>query len=148
MKIRLGEVGECYMSELEKNQSYTINEIEEAYHTKFGCRVKGINLRKNINGNPCIIIFSRERGPYSDEFDGKTLFYDGEGLNQNQKITTANKAIMETNNTGKIIFGFRQKMGDKKDKRWVYIGILKLQNWKLKEKNEFKVYEFELKVQE
>ena len=94
--------------DLSVGKLYSKNEIEEIFDTRFGYSVKGITLRKWKNNEPYIIIFSRSTGPYSDYFDENILYYDGEGLNQNQKLTVANKAVIESVDTGRIIFGFKQ----------------------------------------
>ena len=128
---------------LKKGKNYTKREIEKIFGTNFGYGVKGITLRRWHDGNPYTIIFSRSKGPYSDEFKDEYLIYDGEGLNKDQKLTAANKAVIESNDTGRIIFGFRQ---EERTDKWEYIGILKLVKHEYKFKNRYKRYEFKFKL--
>jgi len=90
-----------------QDKEYSKKEIDEIFDTKFGYSIKGITLRRGHDDSPYIIIFSRSRGPYSDKYIGDFLYYDGEGLKQDQKFKRRNKAIIESNETGRIIFGFR-----------------------------------------
>lgn len=122
---------------------YSKKEIEEIFNTKFGYSIKGITLRRWEDNTPYTIIFSRNNGPYSDYFDGNILLYDGEGLNQNQKLTVANKAVIDSNKNNRLIFGFRQENSKKK---WKYLGILKLLSYEYKLKDGFKKYEFRFEV--
>ena len=85
---------------------YSKNEIEKIFDTKFGYGIKGITLRRWHDNTPYTIIFSRSNGPYSDSFNGNVFSYDGEGLNQDQKLTVANKAIIESNKNNRIILIF------------------------------------------
>jgi putative restriction endonuclease len=134
------------MVELEINGNYRIADIEKAFQTDFGHTPKGINLRTTAEGGAYIIILSREKGPYSDEYSGNILHYDGEGLNRDQTLTHANKALAESNETGRIIYGFRQTLEDRKTRVWTYLGVLKVLGHKYVEKDGYKKYEFELKV--
>jgi len=129
---------------LQLNKEYTKDEIEEIFNTNFGYIVKGITLRKWEDETPYIILFSRKQGLYTDKIEGDILYYDGEGLNKNQKLTAANKALIESNNTGRIIFGFRQESIDGK---WKYIGILKVIDYKYITKRGFGTYEFKIKTE-
>ena len=129
---------------LKQNNEYTKKEIEEIFKTNFGYSIKGITLRKWHDETPYTIIFSRFKGPYSDEFREGYLIYDGEGLKQEQKLTAANKAIIESNETKRIIFGFRQ---EETSGKWKYIGNLKLVGYEYKFKDGYKRYEFKLKLE-
>jgi len=126
-----------------QNKDYTKKEIEEKFNTNFGFSIKGITLRRWHDNTPYIIIFSRSKGPYSDRIENNILLYDGEGLKQNQKLTVANKAIIESNNTGRIIFGFRQ---EELNKKWKFLGNLKFVDYEYKFKDGYKRYEFKLKI--
>jgi len=128
---------------ISKNRNYTIKEIEDIFSTNFGNRIKGITLRRWKDNTPYTLIFSRKYGPYSDNIVNNILYYDGEGLNKDQKLTVANKAILESNDTNRIIFGFRQ---EELNGKWNYLGILKLIDHEYKMKNGYKRYEFKLKI--
>lgn len=130
---------------VELGREYTKEEIEAIFDTNFGSRMKGITLRRWNDGTPYIIIFSREEGPYTDRMEGDILYYDGEGLGKDQKLTTANKTLMESNQTGRPIFGFRQR---EDSDRWRYIGILKVIDCNYILKEGYKTYEFKLKKQD
>jgi hypothetical protein len=131
--------------DLQKGIKYTKHEIEEIFNTKFGYGIKGITLRRWHDDTPYTIIFSRSRGPYSDIFNGSYLYYDGEGLKQDQKLTVANKALIESNKCNRIIFGFKQ---EEPNGKWKYIGMLKLVDYEYKLKDGFKKYEFKFKLEE
>ncbi|MDO8510619.1 MAG: HNH endonuclease [Nanoarchaeota archaeon] len=130
------------MHNLEIGKEYTKEEIESAFDTNFGSRIKGITLRKTAEGAPCILLFSRSQGPYTDKIYADEFFYDGEGLNKDQDLTTANKALKEANKTGRIIYGFRQ---EKVKIKWEYLGILTVMDYSYILKNGFMTYEFRLK---
>lgn len=117
-------------------------EIEIKFDTNFGNRIRGINLRRWEDGTPYIIIFSRSDGPYFDKFEDGLLYYDGEGQGKDQKLTTNNKALIESNTKGKTIFGFRQKEVGK----WEYLGVLEVLDYNYFEKHGFMTYEFKLKL--
>ncbi|MCC4767755.1 hypothetical protein FXW07_14375 [Methanosarcina sp. DH1] len=127
--------------DLALNKEYPKEEIETIFGTNFGYGIKGITLRKYNNGNPYIILFSKEKGPYSDEFGENTFYYDGEGINKDQKLTAANKALVNAKEDHRTIYGFRQ---ENKRGMWRYIGTLKVLNYEYIPKNGFKTYVFKL----
>lgn len=127
------------------NKEYSIKEIEEIFNTNFGSRIKGITLRKWNDETPYILLFSRKFGPYTDRIEGDIFYYDGEGKNKDQKLTVANKALIESNKTERIIFGFRQELESGK---WRYLGILRVLDYKYILKREYKTYEFKLKIED
>ena len=131
--------------DLTTDKEYTKKEIEEIFNTNFGYSIKGITLRRWHDDIPYTIIFSRNEGPYSDRIIGGILYYDGEGLKQHQRLTAANKAILESNETQRIIFGFRQEQTSGK---WRYLGNLKLVDYEYKLKDGFKKYEFKLRLED
>ena len=131
--------------DLTTNEEYTKKEIEEIFNTDFGYGIKGITLRRWHGDTPYTIIFSRDRGPYSDKIIDGILYYDGEGLKQHQRLTAANKAILESNETQRIIFGFRQEQTSGK---WRFIGNLKLVDYEYKLKDGYKKYEFKLSLED
>lgn len=130
--------------DLELWREYSKGEVETIFNTKFGSRIKGINIRRWVDGTPYIIIFSKEEGPYSDRLERDILYYDGEGRGKDQKLTPANKALINSNETGRPIFGFRQR---KDSNKWQYIGILKVIDYNYILKDGYKTYEFKLKIQ-
>lgn len=123
------------------NKEYTKEEIESTFDTRFGYGIKGINLRKFTDGRPYIILFSKQFGPYTDEFSENTFSYDGEGVNKNQKLTAANKALVDSQNDGRSVYGFRQ---DHEKRVWKYVGLLKVIDWEYTPKNGFNTYVFKL----
>ncbi|AKB31865.1 hypothetical protein MSSIH_1175 [Methanosarcina siciliae HI350] len=123
------------------NKEYTKEEIETIFSTNFGYGIKGITLRKYKNGNLYIILFSKENGPYSDEFGENAFYYDGEGVNKDQKLTAANKALIDAKDDHRLIYGFRQ---EGKKGIWRYIGTLKVLNYKYVSKNGHMTYVFKL----
>ena len=127
------------------NTEYTKEDIELIFNTNFGIRIKGITLRRWTDNTPYIILFSRERGPYTDRISGNTLYYDGEGQNKDQELKGANKILAESSLTGRKIFGFTQEF---EGGRWKYIGILKLMDYEYISKKGFMTYEFRLKIPE
>lgn len=109
------------------NKDYAKEEIESIFDTRFGYGIKGINLRKYKDSRPYIILFSKQSGPYTDEFNENIFSYNGEGVNKNQELTAANKALIDSQTDGRRIYGFRQ---DSIRGIWKYIGLLKLIEWK------------------
>lgn len=124
------------------DKEYSKEEIESIFNTRFGYGIKGINLRKYENGRPYLILFSKQFGPYTDEFSENIFSYDGEGINKNQKLTAANKALTDSQTDGRDIYGFRQ---DSEKGVWKYIGLLKVIDWKYTPKYGFNTYVFKLK---
>lgn len=124
------------------NNLYSKEEIEEIFNTNFGARIKGITLRRDENNSPYIILFSRADGPYTDNISGGIFYYDGEGLEGDQKLTTANKSLTEANTDFRPIYGFRQEASEGK---WKYIGLLEVLDYDYARKNNRKVYEFKLR---
>jgi putative restriction endonuclease len=131
--------------DIELNNNYSLKEIEEIFNTNFGSRIKGITLRKWNDRTPYILLFSRRHGPYSDKIEGNIFYYDGEGKDKDQCLTAANKALIESNKTGRIIFGFRQ---GSEGGKWRYLGILNVFDVNYVQKNQYKVYEFKLRIED
>lgn len=107
---------------LQLGEHYTKEEIEKIFQTDFGYGIKGITQRK-FGDEPYIIIFSRKDGAYQDDLSGDVFTYKGEGREGDQSLTVANKALLESNTTGRIIFGFYQEENGAK---WKYVGILEV----------------------
>jgi putative restriction endonuclease len=125
--------------ELTVGKGYTKEELEDIFGTNFGARIKGITLRRDTEGNPFAIVFSRAAGPYSDRMEGSSFFYDGEGTNKDQQLTAANKALVEANETGRTVYGFRQ---EEAGGLWHYLGILQVLEYTYSRKNGYMTYEF------
>lgn len=127
---------------LKISEELSKEEIEVLFNTNFGPRIKGITLRRWEDGTPYILLFSRAAGPYSDKIVDDVLYYDGEGQNKDQELTAANKALIESNETGRIIYGFIQE-----DERgpWKYMGILEVLDYSYVSKEGHMTYEFKLK---
>lgn len=123
------------------NQKYSKEEIEKIFETNFGMGIKGITQRKWKNEFPYIILFSKEDGPYSDRTEEQFFFYDGEGTNKDQELTVANKALINSNKDNRPIFGFVKNILEKK---WEYIGILKVIDYTYIPKRGFNTFEFKL----
>ena len=122
-------------------QEYSKEEIENAFDTKFGAFIKGIILRRWHDNTPYIILFSRADGPYSDKWHGETFTYIGEGLRGDQKLTTANRILRDSDLDSREIFGFRQEDAGKD---WGYVGKLRVVGCDYVEKGGRKVYEYKL----
>jgi hypothetical protein len=115
--------------------------IESIFHTSFGARIKGITLRRTLSGEPYIIIFTRENGPYRNRGEiGKSIYYDGEGQGKDQELTPGNKALISASKIGRRIYGFRQ---DASGSGWRYLGPLEVVNYTYLPKNNYKTYEFQ-----
>lgn len=132
-------VSSMYTPHLLLGQGYTKEGLEEAFHTNFGARIKGITLRRDDENNPFILLFSRADGPYSDRIEGTSFFYDGEGRGKDQELTAANKALIEANDTNRKIYGFRQ---DAAGGKWKYIGLLYVADYTYIRKDGFMTYEY------
>lgn len=129
--------------ELELGKGYTKTDLEGIFATNFGARIKGITLRRDNDDSPYAIVFSRATGPYSDRIEGTSFYYDGEGRDKDQELTSANKALTEANDTGRTLYGFRQ---DEDAGLWHYLGILSVIDFSYVKKNEFFTYEFHFKT--
>ncbi len=125
--------------ELEVGHGYTKEALESIFATNFGARIKGITLRRHVDNTPYAIVFSRADGPYTDRVEGNSFFYDGEGTNKDQNLTAANNALVKANETGRVIYGFRQ---DEAGGLWRYLGILNVLECSYVRKNGFMTYEF------
>lgn len=123
------------------NKEYNKDEIEAIFDTHFGYGIKGINLRKYSDNRPYIILFSKQSGPYTDEFNKDSFFYDGEGVKKDQKLTAANKALVDAKDDHRKIYGFRQ---EGKRGIWRYIGTLKVLSYDYVPKNGFMTYVYKL----
>lgn len=123
------------------NEFYSKEEIEKIFKTNFGARIKGITLRVWEDKSPYILLFSRVDGPYSDNIVGNTFYYDGEGLEGDQKLTTANKSLINSNTDNRTIYVFRQEVAGEK---WKYIGIARVIDYEYIRKNDRLVYQFKL----
>jgi len=128
---------------LKIGDEYTKGEIESIFETNFGWLIKGITLRKGLDGNSYIILFSKKSSTFGSRIVDNILYFCGERQDKGQKPTIANKALMESNETGRRIYGFR-----KEGKRavWKYLGILKLIDYEYVDKDGFKTFEFRLKI--
>lgn len=124
---------------------YSKEEIEHAFNTNFGQRIKGITLRRSENDTQYIILFATLNGSliYGDKIIGDIFYYKGEGADGNQKLTTANKALVNANIDKKIIFGFRQE--DTSKGKFKYLGLISVLDWAYIDFEGRKVYEFQLK---
>ena len=72
---------------------------------------------------------------------GETFIYKGEGLDGDQDLTVANKALINANTDGRLIFGFHQ---EEPKGKWKYIGILEVIDFDYAFRETRKVYEFKL----
>jgi putative restriction endonuclease len=127
---------------LKIGDKFTKDEIEAKFNTNFGRSIRGITLSKWEDETRYILLFSRADGPYTDKFEGDVLYYDGEGQNKDQELTDSNKALIESNETGRAIYGFRQY---EPRGRWEYLGILEVLDYSYMKKNGFMTYEFKLR---
>lgn len=121
---------------------FTQSEIEKKFNTKFGHSIRGISLRNWDNETKYIILTSSANSPYSDNFEGNIIYYDGEGQNKHQKETDANVGLIKSNENNRPIYFFKQY--ETKGK-WKYLGIMEVLDYNYVEKNGFMTYEFKLK---
>lgn len=133
--------------EIKIGQKYSKEQIEEIFNTKFGYAIsRGINLRNFSNGQKAILLFSKENGPYRDEYVGDILNYKGEGEDGDQLLTPNNKALLNSNKENRIIYGFKKE--DDKSNLWTYLGILKVIDYDYILENDRMVYEFKIQKTE
>ena len=59
-------------------------EIEDAFNTRFGYQISGINPRRDDTDNRYLLLFANEDGPYDDTVREGRFEYIGEGLNGDQ----------------------------------------------------------------
>jgi putative restriction endonuclease len=130
------------LENLKIGQNYYKKEIEEIFDTNFGHSISGINLRNLRDGTKAILLFSSVKGPYSDRSDEDIIYYSGEGMVGDQKLTNANKALVNSNSEGRVIFGFEKT--DPKSTEWVYMGLLQVLDYDYIPQNGRKVYEFKI----
>jgi hypothetical protein len=130
------------LDRLKIGQNYYKKDIEEIFDTNFGHSISGINLRNLGDGTKAILLFSSVKGPYSDRSDEDIIYYSGEGIVGDQKLTNANKALVNSNSEGRVIFGFEKT--DPKSTEWVYMGLLKVLDYDYLPQNGRKVYEFKI----
>jgi len=127
---------------LKIGEEYSKGEIESIFETNFGWLIKGITLRRDRDGEPYTLLFSKENGPYGDMIIDNILYFTGE-RQKCQTPTIANKALIESNTTNRKIYGFRK--GEKKAS-WKYIGMLKVVDFDYKRKNGFMTFEYKLSI--
>lgn len=121
---------------------FTQSEIEKKFNTRFGSRMRGISLRNWEDGTKYIILTSSANSPYSDNFEGDIVYYDGEGQNKDQKGTDANIGLIKSNENNRPIYFFKQHEARGK---WQYLGIMEVLDYNYIKKNNFMTYEFKLK---
>ena len=129
---------------LKSNENYTKEQLETIFGTNFGARIKGITLRRQPDGAPYALVFSRADGPYDDRIEGDSFYYDGEGTNKDQVLTAANKALVNANTAGRVIYGFRQ---DESGGLWRYLGIIEVVDFAYVLKGSYMTYEFHFMAQ-
>ena len=126
---------------------YSKQEIEKEFSTNFGPRIKGITLRRSLDGDPYILLFASAKGAfvYGDKVDNDIFYYKGEGVEGDQKLTTANKALRDSNLTERPIYGFRQ---EEEGGKYRYLGLVSVIDWAYVDFNGRKVYDFKLKQEQ
>lgn len=132
------------MKPLNPGQGYTKEALQEIFSTNFGARIKGITLRRDPEGKTYALVFSRANGPYADRLEADEFYYDGEGSDKDQELTAANKALLEANRTGRLLYGFRQEVNGG---LWHYLGILEAIDYAYISKRGYKTYEFHFRIQ-
>ena len=115
------------------------------FGTKFGFRVEGITLRKDKEGNPYILLFHSAKRPYPDQDLANEFTYIGEGLKGDQKLTAANKALIDAITDKRQIFGFWQ---EKIAGKYEYIGKLAVKSYSYELMDGRKVYKFKIWIGE
>lgn len=120
---------------------YSKKEIEKIFCTNFGARIKGITLRRDSVKNRYIILFHAFDSIYSDNGSKDNFIYCGEGANGDQKLTAANKALIEAVEDERPIYGFWQ---NEKGADYEYIGRLKVKKWEYTKQEGRMIYQYEI----
>lgn len=126
-----------------KNE-YSKEDIENAFDTNFGARIKGITLRKN-GDQQYIIIFSTFRGSemYGDRKEGDLFYYTGEGMDGDQKPTPANNALAAAVFDERPVFVFQQSINNK----FQYLGMASVIDSAYVEQKGRKVFQYKIKLE-
>jgi hypothetical protein len=132
---------ETINNNLNINRLYTKQEIEELFNTNFGARIKGITLRRDSEDKQYIILFHVAGSIYDDGGTKNDFVYFGEGANGDQKLTAANKALIDSIQNGRPIFGFWQ---EDSSLGFEYIGQLNVNSYEYTLHNNRKVYKFRI----
>jgi len=131
--------------DIQVGKTYSQEEIEESFNTKFGYRLAGINIRNPEDDPKYIILTSKESGPYNDELSGDTeeFFYIGEGLPDkgDQEKTNANKTLINSIDNYLPIFLFvSQNPGE-----WEYQGLVDVLNYQYVNNGERNIFRFKMR---
>lgn len=71
-------------------------EIEDAFNTRFGYQISGINPRRDDTDNRYLLLFANEDGPYDDTVRAGRFEYMGEGLDGDQSESSpGNSALID-----------------------------------------------------
>lgn len=132
---------EIIEDKLEIHKYYNKIEIEQIFNTDFGARIKGITLRRDVSGNPYIILFHVSSSIYKDLGTKDKFKYYGEGINGDQELTASNKALIDSISDKRTIYGFWQS-DEKSD--YEYIGRLLVNDYQYISLEGRKVYEFDI----
>jgi putative restriction endonuclease len=128
---------------VEINNKYTLKELKIIFGKGFFGN--GIAIR-NLENTKAIFLFSTKNDFYEDREDKEYIYYTGEGQEGDQKLTIANKALINSNKENRIIYGFRKE--DPKSTLWTYLGILKVIDYDYVLQNGRMVYEFKIQKTE
>jgi len=127
---------------IEVGDSFTQEEIEDAYNTGFGYRISGINPRRDRQDRRYILLFANEDGPYNDSVTKSRFEYIGEGLDGDQnKNSPGNSALIDAQ-TSDIPIHFFYKRVEEAD--WEYQGRVDVVDYEFQEQDGRKMLVFVL----
>ena len=131
---------------IEVGDSFTQDEIEDAYNTGFGYRISGINPRRDDHDRRYILLFANEDGPYGDSVTQGRFEYIGEGLEGDQSEHSPGNSTLIDARTSDIPIHFFYKRAEEAD--WVYQGLVYVIDYEFQEQDGREVIVFTLDHQE
>lgn len=106
------------MGNLQTDSKYDKEEIENIFDHGFGYQIRGINRITGDDGSlECILVFSKDDGPYSDAVKGGEFTYWGE-LQNGEHNTAYNKGLVKAITEDIPVHFFHQE----DSAEWEYLG--------------------------
>lgn len=115
---------------------YTIQDIRNTHDMNY-CgtnNFKGINYTSDKN---TLVLIHTNTSSYNDSYDGEILYYDGQGLKGDQKMTHANKKLLDENVKCHVYWQNEYGLFD-------YLGRFKVEDVREDYSTNRRVYKFEL----
>ena len=109
------------MTDLVPGELYHVDDIQSAFCTALGWYIKGITPRISPDGSPYVLIFSSFLNPEGSWIEGSRLYVRGEGKCGDQLPQGANGALLQSEQDGRPLYGFRKEA---RGKVWMYLGRL------------------------